>query len=738
MDSTLSILFSLYGLDSGGSAIWSEIQNVDVISGLFHVSLGAVSPISESDFAAADRWIGITVGSDSEMVPRVRVGAVPYALQSGNDGAFSTTASVSSNAPGDYEIDDFVFGSPQLDYDGHFHHNSRFFFDKSKSASRVGWAQDAYWDTDSLGLYSFATGFNTVAAGDYSTAFGQFSRTTENALGAFAAGYRNDVAASWSAAFGYETATNAVSSVAMGQRSQTFGNSSTATGYHATAYSRNEFCLGSYNTEYTPVDSWGWNASDRLFVVGNGTDNWTRSNALTILKNGNVGIGTDVPDQLLHLAGTAGVDGVKFPDNTVQTTAFNGIGGAFSTTGMTTSNAPGSFEDDDFVFGSPQLDNDGDYNHYNRLFFNKSRGAFRAGSVIDAHWDTDSLGTNSFATGNNTVASGIYSAAFGQYSRSPGISSLATGTSTSAEGYQSAAFGYTTRASGNQSIAMGYESHAIGEVSSALGRSTTAKSKSEFCVGSYNTDYSATSTWQWNFTDRLFVVGNGTGVDSRSDAMVILKSGKTGIGTSTPEDLLHVQSADTVTSVKVLSPGGNKSSLRLYESGNYGFELQYDGAEDRLHLWSRQFQGNEAIRMTWHKYGNVGIGATSPAYTLEVNGSAGKPGGGSWTAASDRRLKQNIKPFTDGLDKVLEINPVSYNYNELSGHDTKPEYVGVIAQELQQISPKMVGSFKKDGTQYLDVDNSAMVYMLINAVQEQQQEIKKLKAELENIKASHN
>ena len=61
-------------------------------------------------------------------------------------------------------------------------------------------------------------------------------------------------------------------------------------------------------------------------------------------------------------------------------------------------------------------------------------------------------------------------------------------------------------------------------------------------------------------------------------------------------------------------------------------------------------------------------------------------------------------------------------------------YVGVLAQQLQQTSPYMVGSFEKNGEQYLNVDNSAMTYMLINAVKEQQEEIEKLKREIKTIK----
>lgn len=139
--------------------------------------------------------------------------------------------------------------------------------------------------------------------------------------------------------------------------------------------------------------------------------------------------------------------------------------------------------------------------------------------------------------------------------------------------------------------------------------------------------------------------------------------------------------------------------------------------------------GSAALRVigTTILDGLVGIGTPAPLFTLEVNGGAGKPGGGSWSATSDARMKEKILPYTDGLVMLLKINPVKYHYNQLSGYDTKPEYVGVLAQEIKSIAPYMVSSFQMKGESYYNVNNSAMTYMLINAVKEQQLQIDELK-----------
>ncbi|MBV6404618.1 MAG: hypothetical protein GFGODING_01371 [Flavobacteriales bacterium] len=140
-------------------------------------------------------------------------------------------------------------------------------------------------------------------------------------------------------------------------------------------------------------------------------------------------------------------------------------------------------------------------------------------------------------------------------------------------------------------------------------------------------------------------------------------------------------------------------------------------------------------RMRIRGNGNVGIGTFFPLYLLEVNGVAAKPGGGTWVNTSDARLKTDVRPYDDGLAQLLRIEPVRYRYNEASGHDTKPEYVGVIAQELQKVAPYMVGTFEKEGTEYLNVDNSAMIYMLVNAVKEQQSIIEDLRTRLAAVEA---
>jgi hypothetical protein len=87
----------------------------------------------------------------------------------------------------------------------------------------------------------------------------------------------------------------------------------------------------------------------------------------------------------------------------------------------------------------------------------------------------------------------------------------------------------------------------------------------------------------------------------------------------------------------------------------------------------------------------VGIGTTNPAFTLEVNGSAAKPGGGSWSVASDERLKHNIRPLTGVLDRLLALHGVNFEYLDPKKiHELSGERMGLIAQEVEKVFPDWV------------------------------------------------
>lgn len=96
---------------------------------------------------------------------------------------------------------------------------------------------------------------------------------------------------------------------------------------------------------------------------------------------------------------------------------------------------------------------------------------------------------------------------------------------------------------------------------------------------------------------------------------------------------------------------------------------------------------------------------------------------------SDERYKENITPISGCLDKVLSLDAISFDWNELqntySGRD-----VGLIAQQVQEIAPEIVKK-RKDG--FLGVKYEKIIPLIVGAIKEQEDELESLEAQLDEI-----
>ncbi len=131
--------------------------------------------------------------------------------------------------------------------------------------------------------------------------------------------------------------------------------------------------------------------------------------------------------------------------------------------------------------------------------------------------------------------------------------------------------------------------------------------------------------------------------------------------------------------------------------------------------------------------GNVGIGTTTPAYTLDVkaagtgviarfnnNNSTGctVADGGTITCTSDVRLKKNINDLNYGLNEIMSLRPVDYNWRYQN--DNGQKYLGFIAQEVEQLLPQLIMT---DANGYKELNTIGLIPILTKSVQEQQTEI---------------
>ena len=154
---------------------------------------------------------------------------------------------------------------------------------------------------------------------------------------------------------------------------------------------------------------------------------------------------------------------------------------------------------------------------------------------------TVASGAAAHAEGNGTTASGLYShaegggtTASGNMSHTEGNSTIASATCSHAEGSWTEASGGAAHAEGIETTASGYYSHAEGGYttssglySHAAGFHTTAKMH-QYVVGKYSEERNApgTSAQDTTYADGMFIVGNGTAEDARSNAFRVSSGGR--------------------------------------------------------------------------------------------------------------------------------------------------------------------------------------------------------------------
>ncbi len=137
---------------------------------------------------------------------------------------------------------------------------------------------------------------------------------------------------------------------------------------------------------------------------------------------------------------------------------------------------------------------------------------------------------------------------------------------------------------------------------------------------------------------------------------------------------------------------------------------------------------------------------SSSEYSLAAYNGIGaykNAGGNTWATLSDERLKKDIRPFTDGLNVILKIEPKRYYYNGLAKTNPLQEEFGIIAQDIQKIAPYTVSKhmldINKSGEEgapkmeeMLVYNSGALTYVTINAIKEQQAIIEKLSSTIES------
>ena len=190
-----------------------------------------------------------------------------------------------------------------------------------------------------------------------------------------------------------------------------------------------------------------------------------------------------------------------------------------------------------------------------------------------------------------------------------------------------------------------------------------------------------------------------SGAVTLTNTGVITVNGSAGTVVVTPASIsaMALSGSNSVSATNTFS-GANTFTQTVSSTSNIGYAVSYGGNSAFLSATSVQVGAantgmvNSGTQVVLEFGGAAGFAIDSSGNGYVTNnftvqyGTGYKPGGGSWAVYSDARLKDNIAPLTGALNKLLELNPVSYSWNYKNNEPT----VGFIAQEVQKVLPNSV------------------------------------------------
>lgn len=308
---------------------------------------------------------------------------------------------------------------------------------------------------------------------------------------------------------------------------------------------------------------------------------------------------------------------------------------------------------------------------------------------------------NSTASGNLTLESTSHTTK-GKIYLNPSGGNVAIGHTSPSGALDVKGDFYVRNSSGNASIT------ALGNGGGLLTlRNSTTPSMNGVTLGSLN--FSSDSFAPAGITSYSTEIHNGTGRGSDlqffttqnagttpSVKMKIDHNGNVGIGTPSPgykldvlgyvnfSNSLYIAGGTAIDTNRRFFAASGTTTVPGYIFGNDTNSGMFSPTTSNL-----AFSTNSSERLRIDSDGNVGIGTSTPDQKLVVfNGSSyGRYTTSGWTHSSDKRLKHDIKPLENSLEKILQLRGVSYLFNS----DTKnKEQLGFIAQEVEPIFPEVV------------------------------------------------
>ncbi len=269
LDTVVSVTFKLYNNVDSPTPFWSEVQQVTVADGLYDVALGTVTPFPADFLNDGTTWLGITVGEDAEMLPRMQLRSVPFAFR---------VRTVDDASGGDIASDVLIRGKLTV---GNFNTNTgtQAFVSGNQCTASGDYSTASGQQCTASGLYSTVCGgLNNLASGDFSNVGGGSVHEASGNYSTISGGLFNSATGLYSTISGgqYNFATVDHATVGGGLGNHAYAEYSTASGggYN---FARGQFSVVAGGGGDVPADS--NSAQGNLSTIGGGYHNYATGDA---------------------------------------------------------------------------------------------------------------------------------------------------------------------------------------------------------------------------------------------------------------------------------------------------------------------------------------------------------------------------------------------------------------------------------------------------------------------------
>lgn len=176
-----------------------------------------------------------------------------------------------------------------------------------------------------------------------------------------------------------------------------------------------------------------------------------------------------------------------------------------------------------------------------------------------------------------------------------------------------------------------------------------------------------------------------------------------------------------------------QSAIEFRNGGAYRGSFGWSQASGRYFLYDGGTNSNPLVI----KDGRMGVQREPATNTFEVGGTASKSSAGDWLANSDIRLKKDIQPLQGALQKLQQLNGITYHWNDTKTGTNRPAEIqmGFTAQNIQQVFPQLVSA---DAQGYLQTAYGTYDALYVEAIKELKAEVDKLRKELDEMKKQKN